>query len=242
MQELAEAERQANAAERGGGGSSSSNQLDEVMRATLASYDAARQAAVATPEATSTAAAPAEAAAAAIAVAAAVASPSATQADTSSDSEASPAAVGDADGAYFGFRNKQDATDAFLKLLREHAVPSTSNWGDAARAINKTSLWSQRIRDIPDKEKRQMFNRYKTQRAKEEKVNSSSSFLFIIKFAALRSIQCRMCVHVNAIAVAPPIAGRIKTTRETGQRRFEAVSSAPPESQCFASLSVRLSH
>lgn len=240
MQELAEAERQANAAERGGGGSSSSNQLDEVMRATLASYDAARQAAVATPD---TAAAPAEAAAAAaIAVAAAVASPSATQADTSSDSEASPAAAGDADGAYFGFRNKQDATDAFLKLLRQHAVPSTSNWGDAARAINKTSLWSQRIRDIPDKEKRQMFNRYKTQRAKEEKVNSSSSFLFIIKFAALRSIQCRMCVHVNAIAVAPPIAGRIKTTRETGQRRFEAVSSAPPESQCFASLSVRLSH
>lgn len=172
LQELAEAERQANAAERG---ASSSNQLDEVMRATLASYDAARQAAVSAsvaasaPEAPSTTAPPAAAAAAA-AVASAE-SPSATQ-DASSDSEAPPAAS-DADGAYFGFRNKQDATEAFIKLLHDHSVPSTSNWGDAVKGIHKTALWNQRIRDIPDKEKRQMFNRYKTQRAKEEKVRHS---------------------------------------------------------------------
>ena len=178
LQELAEAERQANAAERGG---STSNQMDEVMRATLASYDAARQAAVSAPEPITATSPPAAA------TVASAESPSATQ-DASSDSEAPPAPT-DADGAYFGFRNKQDATEAFIKLLRDHSVPSTNNWGDAVKTIHKTALWSQRIRDIPDKEKRQMFNRYKTQRAKEEKVSHINQSLFFINLYSLSIIK-----------------------------------------------------
>ena len=212
MQELAEAERQANAAERGG---STSNQLDEVMRATLASYDAARLAAVSAPEPTTVAPPPAAA------TIASAESPSATQ-DASSDSEAPPAPT-DADGAYFGFRNKQDATEAFIKLLRDHSVLSTSNWGDAVKTIHKTALWSQRIRDIPDKEKRQMFNRYKTQRAKEEKVFHKINlyFLFICTLCQPLNIIILFYFNFNSKVCQPlelimfQLVGRIETARKT---------------------------
>ena len=73
-------------------------------------------------------------------------------------------------GSYYGFRNKQDASEVMRRLLREHAVSSTSNWSDAVKALQKEPLWQQKLRDIPDKEKRQIFNAYKTLRAKEEKV------------------------------------------------------------------------
>ena len=64
------------------------------------------------------------------------------------------------------FKDKKEAMEAFKDLLRERNVPSTANWENALKLINKDPRWEYLCKLT---EKKQVFNAYKIQRQKEEK-------------------------------------------------------------------------
>ena len=64
------------------------------------------------------------------------------------------------------FKDKKEACEAFKELLRERNVPSTANWENALKLINKDPRWEYLCKLT---EKKQVFNAYKIQRQKEEK-------------------------------------------------------------------------
>ncbi|KAK2161677.1 hypothetical protein NP493_1565g00027 [Ridgeia piscesae] len=64
------------------------------------------------------------------------------------------------------FKNKKEAIEAFKALLRERSVPSSSSWEQAMKLIINDPRYGA-LRHL--NEKKQAFNAYKTQRAKEEK-------------------------------------------------------------------------
>uniref|UniRef100_A0A0L8I8J1 Pre-mRNA-processing factor 40 homolog B n=1 Tax=Octopus bimaculoides TaxID=37653 RepID=A0A0L8I8J1_OCTBM len=64
------------------------------------------------------------------------------------------------------FRNKKEAIEAFKTLLRERDVPSSATWEQAMKMIINDSRYGA-LKHL--NEKKQAFNEYKTQKAKEEK-------------------------------------------------------------------------
>lgn len=64
------------------------------------------------------------------------------------------------------FKNKSEMVDAFKKLLSEKKIGSNTSWENALKAIQSDSIFSA-LKGLS--EKKQIFNQYKTQRAKEEK-------------------------------------------------------------------------
>ncbi|XP_035826647.1 pre-mRNA-processing factor 40 homolog A isoform X2 [Aplysia californica] len=64
------------------------------------------------------------------------------------------------------FRNKKEAIEAFKCLLKEKEVPSTASWESAMKLIINDPRYGA-LKHL--NEKKQAFNEYKTQRAKEEK-------------------------------------------------------------------------
>ncbi|KAK7473354.1 hypothetical protein BaRGS_00035402 [Batillaria attramentaria] len=64
------------------------------------------------------------------------------------------------------FKNKKEAIEAFKALLKEKDVPSTASWESAMKLIINDGRYGA-LRHL--NEKKQAFNEYKTQRAKEEK-------------------------------------------------------------------------
>jgi pre-mRNA-processing factor 40 len=67
------------------------------------------------------------------------------------------------------YKDKREAMEAFKDLLRERNVPSTANWENALKLINKDPRWEYLCKLS---EKKQVFNAYKIQRQKEEKEES----------------------------------------------------------------------
>ncbi|PVD30955.1 hypothetical protein C0Q70_10231, partial [Pomacea canaliculata] len=66
----------------------------------------------------------------------------------------------------FVFRNKKEAIEAFKALLKEKDVPSNASWESAMKLIINDGRYGA-LKHL--NEKKQAFNEYKTQRAKEEK-------------------------------------------------------------------------
>ncbi|XP_076461336.1 pre-mRNA-processing factor 40 homolog A-like isoform X2 [Babylonia areolata] len=66
----------------------------------------------------------------------------------------------------YHFRNKKEAIEAFKALLKEKDVPSTSSWESAMKLIINDGRYGA-LKHL--NEKKQAFNEYKTQKAKEEK-------------------------------------------------------------------------
>ncbi|XP_070210706.1 pre-mRNA-processing factor 40 homolog A-like isoform X2 [Littorina saxatilis] len=66
----------------------------------------------------------------------------------------------------YHFKNKKEAIEAFKTLLKEKDVPSTASWESAMKLIINDGRYGA-LRHL--NEKKQAFNEYKTQRAKEEK-------------------------------------------------------------------------
>ncbi|XP_013091241.2 pre-mRNA-processing factor 40 homolog A-like isoform X2 [Biomphalaria glabrata] len=64
------------------------------------------------------------------------------------------------------FKNKKEAIEAFKCLLKEKEVPSTASWESAMKLIINDARYGA-LKHL--NEKKQAFNEYKTQRAKEEK-------------------------------------------------------------------------
>ena len=64
------------------------------------------------------------------------------------------------------FRDKKEAMEALKELLREKNVPSSANWENALKMINKDPRW-ETLSKLS--EKKQAFNAYKIQKQKEEK-------------------------------------------------------------------------
>ena len=64
------------------------------------------------------------------------------------------------------FRDKKEAMEALKELLREKNVPSSTNWENALKMINKDPRW-ETLSKLS--EKKQAFNAYKIQKQKEEK-------------------------------------------------------------------------
>ncbi|XP_050419250.1 pre-mRNA-processing factor 40 homolog A [Patella vulgata] len=64
------------------------------------------------------------------------------------------------------FKNKKEAIEAFKSLLKEREVPSTVPWEQAMKQIINDPRYGA-LKHL--NEKKQAFNEYKTQRAKEEK-------------------------------------------------------------------------
>ena len=64
------------------------------------------------------------------------------------------------------FKDKKEAMEALKELLREKNVPSTANWEQAVKAMNKDPRYEYLSKLT---EKKQAFNAYKIQRQKEEK-------------------------------------------------------------------------
>jgi len=64
------------------------------------------------------------------------------------------------------FRNKKEAIEAFKCLLKEKEVPSNASWESAMKLIINDPRYKA-LKQL--NEKKQAFNEYKTQRAKEEK-------------------------------------------------------------------------
>lgn len=66
----------------------------------------------------------------------------------------------------YTFKNKKEAIEAFKALLKEKDVPSNASWESAMKLIINDGRYGA-LRHL--NEKKQAFNEYKTQRAKEEK-------------------------------------------------------------------------
>ncbi|XP_064647674.1 pre-mRNA-processing factor 40 homolog A-like isoform X2 [Lineus longissimus] len=66
----------------------------------------------------------------------------------------------------FTFRTKKEAIEAFKTLLRDKEVPSNASWEQAIKTISSDPRFVA-LKHL--NEKKQAFNAYKTQRAKEEK-------------------------------------------------------------------------
>ena len=66
------------------------------------------------------------------------------------------------------FKDKREALEAFKEFLREKGVSSDATWERAVKQIHNDPRFEifNRLN-----EKKQAFNAYKVQRAKEEKVN-----------------------------------------------------------------------
>ncbi|XP_028968990.1 pre-mRNA-processing factor 40 homolog B [Galendromus occidentalis] len=64
------------------------------------------------------------------------------------------------------YKDKKEMTEAFRSLLKERNVPSNASWETAVKLISVDPRYTQ-LKRLP--ERKQVFNSYKTQRAKEEK-------------------------------------------------------------------------
>ncbi|XP_022656646.1 pre-mRNA-processing factor 40 homolog B-like isoform X2 [Varroa destructor] len=64
------------------------------------------------------------------------------------------------------YKDKREMADAFRVLLRERNVASNASWENAVKAISQDPRYAA-LKKLPDR--KQIFNLYKTQRAKEEK-------------------------------------------------------------------------
>lgn len=64
------------------------------------------------------------------------------------------------------YKDKKEMADAFRLLLREKNVASNASWENAVKAISQDPRYAT-LKKLPDR--KQIFNLYKTQRAKEEK-------------------------------------------------------------------------
>ncbi|ESO98511.1 hypothetical protein LOTGIDRAFT_174239 [Lottia gigantea] len=83
--------------------------------------------------------------------------------DSSSSSEEEPPPKKEAP---LVFKTKKEAIEAFKSLLKEREVPSTAPWEQAMKLIINDQRYGA-LKHL--NEKKQAFNEYKTQRAKEEK-------------------------------------------------------------------------
>lgn len=135
-------------------GSAPSSAIQAAMEATLASISLPPppSAAAATKPEAPTSAPPA------------VAAPKAAAAKESESSESEEEAP--PPKKEYHFRNKKEAIEAFKALLKEKDVPSTSSWESAMKLIINDGRYGA-LRHL--NEKKQAFNEYKTQKAKEEK-------------------------------------------------------------------------
>lgn len=86
--------------------------------------------------------------------------------DEDEEEEEEVVAVKDSGGGKPVFKDKKGAIDAFKELLREKDVPSNASWEQALKLIVNDVRYGT-LKKL--NEKKQAFNAYKTQRAKEEK-------------------------------------------------------------------------
>ena len=77
------------------------------------------------------------------------------------------------------YHNKKEAMEGFKALLRDKEVPSNSSWEAAMKHIITDPRYGA-LKHL--NEKKQAFNQYKTQRAKEEKVPSIYMHLYSIVY------------------------------------------------------------